>query len=694
MNESIANDQFITQHDEEFRIEENKFWHNIFSSERIVSKNYHLDECYVFYEYENKYSDDDNSDFDENEISVNEDEICEKMNTDQKNNFVDQNNSKENKHENSIEFISNSLRSIFARWGVQCSIPHNSIRKLLHSIRDEIAVLSLPLDPRTLLKTPKNTVISKIEGGFYCHFTLSSCIEKIILKRLQSNIDNINIDLLINIDGAPLGASSEKSLWPILCSEKSVKNVYIVGVYCGSLKPNDPNEFLKPFVEETINLVQHGFMFNEIMYNVNIYGLIFDAPAKAFILNVKYHSGYDCCSKCDIEGTMYKCVCFPGKIGNLRTDDGFRLNAYSGDYQKGETILNAVPNLGLVTCVPLDPMHLVYLGCMRKLLLIWLIATSVHKLPTLKQDELSNKLLSFKEYIPCDFNRKPRHLKYIKFFKATELRQILLYLGVIAFKNIVSPDVYLNFITLHVAISILNSPVNCKDAAYLEYAEKLLQKFVEHFENIYGAAYVSYNFHNLSHLANDSRKYGELENFSAFQFENFIGYIKKLIRKGQQPLQQLMRRCAEIEIVENKIYENIDKKDLKLVQQHRQGPVMNEFINCSQYKVIKFDTFKIYCPNNKDNCIQINNKLVVNALNFIKKGNGKIFVIGKQMRTIGSIYDIPIPSTCLGINVVDNNPTNEYESWNIDQISAKLVKLPYGNQIVTFPLAHTYRNTN
>ena len=109
--------------------------------------------------------------------------------------------------------------------------------------------------------------------------------------------------------------------------------------------------------------------------------------------------------------------------------------------------------MGLVTCVPLDAMHLVYLGCTRKLLLIWLRSTSIYKLPQVEQDKMSNNFLSLKEYVPSDFARKPRNLKYIKFFKATEFRQILLYTGIIAIKDIViDENVYLNFVTLHVAI--------------------------------------------------------------------------------------------------------------------------------------------------------------------------------------------------------------------------------------------------
>ena len=81
----------------------------------------------------------------------------------------------------------------------------------------------------------------------------------------------------------------------------------------------------------------------------------------------------------------------------------------------------------------------------------------------------------------------------------------------------------------------------------IKYAEELLEYFVEHFEVLYGKQYISHNVHNLLHLCNDVRKFGVLDNFSAFPFENFLGSLKKLIRKSDKPLQQLARRYGELQ---------------------------------------------------------------------------------------------------------------------------------------------------
>ena len=97
-------------------------------------------------------------------------------------------------------------------------------------------------------------------------------------------------------------------------------------------------------------------MLNE--YDVVVHTLVCDAPAKSYIMGVKYHSGYSSCTKCEIERVMLRCVlCFPGEIATLRSDEKFKNYTYYHSYQKSRTILNDIPKLELVTNVPLDPMH-------------------------------------------------------------------------------------------------------------------------------------------------------------------------------------------------------------------------------------------------------------------------------------------------------------------------------------------------
>ena len=79
---------------------------------------------------------------------------------------------------------------------------------------------------------------------------------------------------------------------------------------------------------------------------------------------------------------------------------------------------------------------------------------------------------------------------------------------------------------------------------FLDYANKLLIGFVQHFADYYGDNMVVYNVHSLIHLVDDVKHYGPMDQFSTFLFESFLGRLKKLVRKKHQTLPQIVRRLG------------------------------------------------------------------------------------------------------------------------------------------------------
>ncbi|KAI8794344.1 transposase domain-containing protein [Biomphalaria glabrata] len=75
--------------------------------------------------------------------------------------------------------------------------------------------------------------------------------------------------------------------------------------------------------------------------------------------------------------------------------------------------------------------------------------------------------------------------------------------------------------SLGLAIHILISPSLCQK--YADYAQQLLVSFISHSSNLYGPSSVVYNMHAVIHLPEDVKRFGSLDNFSAFPFENFLG---------------------------------------------------------------------------------------------------------------------------------------------------------------------------
>lgn len=129
------------------------------------------------------------------------------------------------------------------------------------------------------------------------------------------------------------------------------------------------------------------------------------------------------------------------------------------------------------------------------------------------------------------------------------------------------------------------NPELIKSEHFITYSHKLLQIFVFKFQNLYGEYLVSHNVHNSLHLSDDVKKYGALDVFSAFKFENNMMFIKKLLQKSQHPLQQLTKRYIERE---NFLINYEQECHSKIVHKNEYsgGPLTFDFIdlNIKQYK--------------------------------------------------------------------------------------------------------------
>ena len=187
-----------------------------------------------------------------------------------------------------------------------------------------------------------------------------------------------NVQLLINIDGAPLQNSTEKGIWPLQCSSNLSTQVFLIGLFYGPGKPIEVDQFLRMFVDETKSLVNEGLVYLNEEFTINIAGFICDTPAKSMILNVKGHTGYHSCTMCKIVGQRSENVtCFPTERNTeVRTDVDFKNNVYYGTYQLGHTILTEIPDINMVKSFPRDYMHLICLGITRKLLFVEIWSTT------------------------------------------------------------------------------------------------------------------------------------------------------------------------------------------------------------------------------------------------------------------------------------------------------------------------------
>ncbi|KAL1279273.1 hypothetical protein QQF64_025946 [Cirrhinus molitorella] len=330
--------------------------------------------------------------------------------------------------ENSDDELSEtfSLSDSISNWAINFGISLVALTALLCILRS--CHPDLPKDARTLLKTKTKYSILERAGGQYHYFGILTSIRNVLSKYVHTLADGFSLKLQINIDGLPLFKSSSLQLWPILGLLLSVpmKEPVVIGLFCGPKKPSSAKEFLGDFVTE-LQQLEKGFDIEGKSLKLELDTVICDSPARSFVKNTKNHNGYHGCDKCRQPGKYINGrMTYPYTDYALRTDDSFENMVDESHHHDGPHPFHG-SSVGMVSQFPLDYMHLVCLGVVRRLLSIWLRGPLNFRLPANIVDRMSAKLVEMRSYIPVEFARKPRSLRELDRWKATELRQFLLY---------------------------------------------------------------------------------------------------------------------------------------------------------------------------------------------------------------------------------------------------------------------------
>lgn len=577
------------------------------------------------------------------------------------------------------------FRDDLARWAVNRKVEvTTTLTELLHILNKYIPELMLPSQGKTLLKTPRFTKVVPMDVGEYCHFGLAEgIVDYLKTVEFDENVDEIQVQ--IGTDGFPI--TKEKEGWPIMGRPINSKLVFLIGIYYGPSKPKSSNVFLRAFVDDAIKLVQEGLEYNGKRYKVSIHSLICDAPAKSFVLNTKGHTGYSSCPKCCVEGEIIDHrVCFAETDCTLRTDEGMSNLDYDDDYQMDYSILNEIPDFGLITNVPYDYMHLLCIGVLKKLTNLWQSSDNRHALILAANNRaiFSEYLLELNQYVPKEFCRRLRPLEHSQKWKATECRLALLYLFPVILNSVIdwNHDVMLNFLSLFISIRLF---MTAKDQTKIDYASSLTLYFVDTFKQLFGEQFVSHNIHGIIHLVEDVKEFGTLECFSAFPFENFLRKLKALIRKSEKPLQQLYNRYCEMKNLSPQIPETESQK-CREQRCHTNGPLV---MGCRNPQYLRYycDDFML-STQIPDNCCQIDDD-IVEISNFATMKNVGTVVIGKKFSVKEDLFKNPCSSSSLDIYRVKD--LSNFQVWPVDQIRNKYVKVPLKtmkNYYAVVPLLH------
>lgn len=587
--------------------------------------------------------------------------------------------------------VTNSEQVAFhlRKWACEHNVTHTSLTSLLKILNQHACFSDLPSDARTLLRTPRLAQVDVVGGGStYSYFGIAVCVKGLLAKVSDLSSQSKSISLLFYVDGLQLCKSSNSQLWPILAKTQDIpgSGVFLVACYHGYEKPGVLAEFLGPLVKELLELIAEGLVIDGTRFSINVQGFVCDAPARAQILGIKGHTAFYGCGKCTQKGKrILRRHVFLKTNAPLRTDDGFAQKTHP-EHHKEDTPLSVLP-IGLVSQCPLDYMHLVCIGVTKKVILLWMRGPQNCRLRRSLVDKISECLVRLADMKCEEFARKPRSLKHIDRWKATELRSFLLYFGPVVLKDILSTDQYLHFLLLHVAISLLASDVTCQE--YNGYAKELLLCFVRSFSVFFKRDYISYNVHCLVHLADDVLNYGPLDSFSAFPAETFMHHLKKLVKHARKPLEQVVNRIKERETAGTLYKLKHCSKKIKFSKMHSNGILAAG--SCGpQFQIARFPRFVLRTSAGDNACI-VSDSAAVLVANFAHDGRGNKLLLGRKLTVVGDLYTKPCASSNLGICIVKESD-GPLLSWNLLEMKTKCVLLPLGDSETEFalvPLLHT-----
>lgn len=587
-----------------------------------------------------------------------------------------------------------------------CSSLLAGLKKVFSPLSDNFVI-----DSRTLMKHNFGAAcdhIIEIANGEYCHFGLYDHICMALKDGFEPQKPCLNtkektFQISLFIDGLQIHKATHKNFWAILGSVPGAKNdaPFCVGVYYSEKHhPSSFVAFLRLLISDLEGLRNKSFTVNNCDYTFSFGGpIICDTPARCDVKDIKGHSGYCSCDKCIAHGAHIGKIHFPfhEKINGqyafnlLRTNENFRDRSFPQHHRSvfSTSAFEEIPDVDMVLDFVIDYMHMMCLGVMKKLLYTWLITTSDKRLSLGLIEEIKKKSAILRKDCPVEFINKIRDLSLLKKFKAKEYRAILGYWGITLFKEFLSKEAYYHFLHFSCAFRILASDLAYEEA-YISQAEDMLVKFVQDFATVYDEKNIVRNVHSLLHICDDVRRYGPLENFSAFKFESYFGPFKRLLHGPHKPLQQLWNKLMQYKHADKNIVANRKKLisecefwypiKRSTFRQRKEG---------IHFKMVKYPNFSVKTKH-PDNVVILKNGKVIVVEEIVKGVSEDGYIFGRKFAKVENLFKAPIQSRILDIGLASLPLSRACFQYKTSMVVSKCIRTEMENKkFAIIPLLHT-----
>ncbi|XP_072224612.1 uncharacterized protein [Leuresthes tenuis] len=415
---------------------------------------------------------------------------------------------------------------------------------------------------KDVLKNYGTKLLPKVvKHGHEIKDVMDGMIYQNLLKHGKLGGDDLTLSW--NFDEVPI-FNPRFSIWPLqftineLPYTEREQNVIVAGLWFGQKKPN-MDTFLKPFIDECCHLALNPFQWNDssgTAHSSKVFSLVCssDAVARPLLRNCKRFNGECGCDWCLHPGTMMtkgegsvRSYPYDEMKQTARSDEMFKENGKEAENTgslkngvKGRSSLSSLSFFDIVFGFVPEYMHSVLLGVSKQLMSLWLDPDNTAKdwYVGQKIDQMDSSLLCLKP--PVEIIRAPRSLKCRDSWKASEWRAFLLFYAISVLPGVLHPPFLTHYFYLSFGIHILLQESISQDD--LQLAHQYLVSFVVGMSELYGEENVSFNCHQLIHLADSVHNWGPLWATSAFTFERNSGNLRRLLTDIDYKPQQIFKK--------------------------------------------------------------------------------------------------------------------------------------------------------
>jgi hypothetical protein len=137
------------------------------------------------------------------------------------------------------------------------------------------------------------------------------------------------------------------------------------------------------------------------------------------------------------------------------------------------------------------------------------------------------------------------------------------------------------------------------------------------------------------HIADDVKKFGHLDGISGYPFENFLGQLKRSVRKPLHILQQISNRVHD-----GYFRPNFDEPKINVKKNHHLGPVPVGFTRMKQYQKVSTPDYLLSISDG-NNCICYGSKKIGLVKNILSN-DSDVWLVVDAFRVLRPTFDEPL----------------------------------------------------